>query len=75
MDSISKFSDDAVIRFIFAPMILLGGSLFLGNYRHFIEYAYFRSQGRMPGPAMVFIFRMGGAFWVIASVTLLIGLW
>lgn len=75
MDDLTKFSDDAMVRFVIAPGMLLIGAAFLSNYKRFIVYAYFRSQGRMPGAPMLFLFRMGGSFWVIAGLTLVIGLW
>ncbi|WP_149181558.1 hypothetical protein [Streptomyces sp. TRM49041] len=75
MNLAAKFSDDIIVRLGFAPFMLIIGLLFLTNYRGVIDYAYFKSQGKVATPAWVILFRIGGSFWVIAAITLLIGIW
>ncbi|WP_149180484.1 hypothetical protein [Streptomyces sp. TRM49041] len=71
----AKFSDDIIVRLGFAPFMLIIGLLVLTNHRGLINHAYFKSQGKAATPAWVVLFRVGGSFWVIAAITLFIGIW
>jgi hypothetical protein len=46
----AKFSDDSIVRFGFAPFMLILGLLILTNYKGLIENFYFKSQGRVATP-------------------------
>ncbi|MFF3288103.1 hypothetical protein [Streptomyces sp. NPDC003023] len=75
MNLAAKFSDDTIVRLGFAPFMLMLRLLVLTNYKGIIEKFYFKSQGREATPFWIILFRIGGSFWVIAAVTLLIGVW
>ena len=75
MNLAAKFSDDTIVRLGFAPFMLIIGLLVLTNYKGVVEEVYLKSQGKVATPFWIILFRIGGSFWVIAAITLLIGIW
>lgn len=75
MNLAAKFSDDIIVRLGFAPFMLIIGLLVLTNYKGVVEKVYLKSQRRAATPFWVVLFRVGGSFWAIAAITLLIGIW
>lgn len=71
----AKFSDLAVMRYVFAPLMLAVGFMAITNYKNVVERQFMQKFGRTPGKSVVVSVRVVGTVWAGVGITLILGLW